>query len=136
MYGMTTRSIHQYKLGIYKAFGLNETEVTKFQTGGPDGDLGSNEIKISSDQTIGSLPSPYFVSLGLLFNLVVGVVDGSGVIYDPTGLDRAELLRLAGRRQMIAEFDLSKLGPDGFRVLITDRNIYLPSMLVSLLPSP
>ena len=31
---------------------LEETKITKFQTGGPDGDLGSNEIKISHDTTI------------------------------------------------------------------------------------
>lgn len=36
---------------------------------GPDGDLGSNEIKISKDQTI-------------------GIVDGSGVLYDPDGIDK------------------------------------------------
>lgn len=36
--------------------------ATKVQTGGPDGDLGSNEIKISKDRT-------------------VGIVDGSGVAY-------------------------------------------------------
>jgi glutamate dehydrogenase len=29
--------------------------MTKLQTGGPDGDLGSNEIKISKDKTIGTL---------------------------------------------------------------------------------
>jgi glutamate dehydrogenase len=32
--------------------GLEESAVTKLQTGGPDGDLGSNEIKISKDKTI------------------------------------------------------------------------------------
>ncbi len=51
-YAMTTRSVHQYVLGIYRKLDLKEEEVTKFQTGGPDGDLGSNEIKISSDKTI------------------------------------------------------------------------------------
>src|SRR5690606_18274505 len=45
--GMTTNSVHQYKLGIYEKLGLDETKVTKVQTGGPDGDLGSNEIMIS-----------------------------------------------------------------------------------------
>ena len=63
---MTTRSIHQYVLGILEKLNLKEEECTKFQTGGPDGDLGSNEIKISKDKTI-------------------AIVDGSGVIYDPTG---------------------------------------------------
>ena len=53
VYGMTTRSVHQYVLGIYKKLGLKEAKITKFQTGGPDGDLGSNEIRISKDRTIG-----------------------------------------------------------------------------------
>lgn len=53
LYGMTTRSVHQYVLGILKKVGRKEEDVTKAQTGGPDGDLGSNEIKISKDKTIG-----------------------------------------------------------------------------------
>lgn len=32
--------------------------MTKLQTGGPDGDLGSNEIKISKDKTIGTFIIP------------------------------------------------------------------------------
>jgi glutamate dehydrogenase len=47
---------------------LTEADVSKFQTGGPDGDLGSNEVLISKDKTI-------------------GVVDGGGVLYDPQGID-------------------------------------------------
>ena len=30
----------------------DESKITKFQTGGPDGDLGSNEILVSKDNTI------------------------------------------------------------------------------------
>ncbi|KAJ1677825.1 NAD-dependent glutamate dehydrogenase [Spiromyces aspiralis] len=106
-YGMTTRSVHQYVLGILRKLGLDETQCTKLQTGGPDGDLGSNEIKISKDKTI-------------------AVVDGSGVLCDPQGIDRAELTRLALARQMISEFDVSKLGPQGFRVLVDDHDVTLP----------
>ncbi|KAI9596164.1 Glutamate/Leucine/Phenylalanine/Valine dehydrogenase-domain-containing protein [Syncephalis fuscata] len=108
LYGMTTRSVHQYVLGIYRKLGLNEEDCTKLQTGGPDGDLGSNEIKISSDKTI-------------------GIVDGSGVLYDPEGINREELLRLANGRQMIANFDVNKLGPQGFRVLVDEYKIKLPN---------
>lgn len=104
---MTTRSIHQYVTGIYCKLGLEEKTATKFQTGGPDGDLGSNEIKISQDKTI-------------------AIVDGSGVIYDPAGLDRNELLHLALKRRMIANFDLSKLGTGGFRVLVDEHDVKLP----------
>lgn len=39
---MTSLSIRQYVLGIYKQLGLKEKEITKVQTGGPDGDLGSS----------------------------------------------------------------------------------------------
>ena len=41
-YGMTSISIRQYVLGIYKQLGLREKDITKVQTGGPDGDLGSS----------------------------------------------------------------------------------------------
>jgi glutamate dehydrogenase len=107
VYGMTTRSIRQYIQGIYKKEGLLEEEVTKFQTGGPDGDLGSNEIKLSKDKTI-------------------AIVDGSGVLCDPDGLCRDELLRLASQRKMISEFDKKKLGTRGFRVLISENSKTLP----------
>jgi len=106
-YGMTTQSVHRYVVGCLDKLGLKEEEVTKFMTGGPDGDLGSNEILLSKDKTI-------------------GIVDGSGVIYDPNGLDREELVRLAHARQTISNFNLAKLSSGGFRVLINDSNVTLP----------
>lgn len=50
-------------------------ECTKLITGGPDGDLGSNEILLGEER-------------------VIGIVDGAGVLYDPEGLDRESLLKL------------------------------------------
>eukprot|EP00475_Leptophrys_vorax_P042699 TRINITY_DN80529_c0_g1_i1.p1 TRINITY_DN80529_c0_g1~~TRINITY_DN80529_c0_g1_i1.p1 ORF type:complete len:1051 (-),score=314.16 TRINITY_DN80529_c0_g1_i1:41-3064(-) len=108
MFGMTTRSIHQYVLGVLEKLGLDEGQVSKFQTGGPDGDLGSNEIKISHDKTI-------------------GVVDGGGVLYDPHGIDRDELTRLANARQLTRLFDKNKLSKEGFYVDVEDRERVLPS---------
>lgn len=107
-YGMTTLSVHRYVTGCLEKLGLDETQVTKLQTGGPDGDLGSNEILMSKDKT-------------------VAVVDGSGVIYDPAGISREELTVLAHKRKMINEFDVSKLGKGGFRVLVSDRGVTLPN---------
>ena len=101
VFGMTTRSVHQYVLGILRKLGIDERVVTKVQTGGPDGDLGSNEIKISKDKT-------------------TAIVDGSGVLYDPSGLDRHELRRIATHRLMISHFNASKLGPEGFRKLVEE----------------
>lgn len=106
-YGMTTRGVHQYVLGVIRKLGLDETQLTKLQTGGPDGDLGSNEIKISKDQTI-------------------AIVDGSGVLCDPEGINRTELLRLATARKMVIHFDRSLLSPRGFLVLIDDFDVTLP----------
>jgi glutamate dehydrogenase len=41
-YGMTSLSIRQYIVGLYTNLHLNESKITKVQTGGPDGDLGSS----------------------------------------------------------------------------------------------
>jgi len=107
-YGMTSRSIRQYVLGIYKQLGLREKDVTKVQTGGPDGDLGSNEILLSNDKT-------------------VAIIDGSGVLADPAGLDREELIRLAKLRVPIGNFNTSKLSKDGYLVKVEDQDVKLPS---------
>lgn len=107
LYGMTTNSVHEYVLGILDKLGIKEDEITKVQTGGPDGDLGSNEILISKDKTL-------------------CVIDGSGVLYDPNGIDRTELTRLAKKRVMIEQFDKTKLSQHGFLVHINDRNVKLP----------
>lgn len=107
VHGMTTRSVHQFVVATLDKLGLDERQVTKLQTGGPDGDLGSNEIKIANDRTI-------------------GVVDGSGVLYDADGLDRAELRRLAALRQPVRAFDRAKLGPRGFLVGVEERDVTLP----------
>ncbi len=105
--GMTTRSVHQFVLGVLDKLGLREEDITKVQTGGPDGDLGSNELLISKDKT-------------------KVIIDGSGVIYDPKGLNRKELHRLAKKRCCVNEFDQSKLNAGGFFVSIDDRDITLP----------
>ncbi|KAK0548231.1 NAD-dependent glutamate dehydrogenase [Tilletia horrida] len=108
LFGMTSLSVRQYVLGIYDRLGWKEADVTKVQTGGPDGDLGSNEILLSSDKT-------------------VAIIDGSGVAHDPMGLDRAELVRLAKARIPIGNFDVKKLSKDGYLVKVEDTDLTLPS---------
>ena len=107
-YGMTTLSVREYVLGIYRKLDLDQSKVRKLQTGGPDGDLGSNEIMLGHEK-------------------YCAIVDGSGVLVDPNGLDRDELLRLASERKMIVDFKISKLSRQGYRVLVEDSNITLPS---------
>ncbi|GAA5866946.1 hypothetical protein JCM8547_003926 [Rhodosporidiobolus lusitaniae] len=108
VFGMTSLSVRAYTTGIYRRLGLKEEDVKKVQTGGPDGDLGSNEILLSKDKT-------------------VTIIDGSGTIHDPNGLDREELVRLAKARIMVSNFDKSKLSKDGYLVLVEDRDVTLPN---------
>ncbi|KAF2206394.1 hypothetical protein CERZMDRAFT_72177 [Cercospora zeae-maydis SCOH1-5] len=107
-YGMTTLSVREYVKGIYRKLELDETQVRKLQTGGPDGDLGSNEILLGREK----------------YN---AIVDGAGVLYDPQGINHDELHRLAKERKMISHFDISKLSQDGYRVLVDDNGVTLPS---------
>ena len=107
-YGMTTLSVREYVKGIYRKLNLDPSKVRKMQTGGPDGDLGSNEILLSNEK-------------------YTSIVDGAGVLVDPNGIDREELLRLAKKRVMVSEFDISKLSKAGYRVLVDETNIKLPS---------
>lgn len=65
-----------------------------------------------------------FLSLTLL--MTIYIVDGSGVLVDPKGINRDELIRLATKRAMISEFDKSKLSSNGYRVLLDDVNVTLP----------
>lgn len=106
-FGMTTQGVHAYVLQILEKLGQKEEEITKVQTGGPDGDLGSNEILCSKDKTL-------------------AVIDGAGVLYDPEGLDRGELARLARKRMNSAAFDPEALGPMGFKVGVGDHRVTLP----------
>ncbi|PHH83436.1 hypothetical protein CDD82_1090 [Ophiocordyceps australis] len=107
-YGMTTLSVREYVKGIYRKLELDQSKVRKMQTGGPDGDLGSNEILLGNEKW-------------------TAIVDGSGVLVDPNGLDRDELVRLAKKRAMICEYDMSFVSKDGYRVLCDDNNVTLPS---------
>lgn len=111
-YGMTSLSVRSYVEKIYEKFNLlgSDKKIVKFQTGGPDGDLGSNEILLST-------PNEEYIS----------IVDGSGVIFDSEGINKTELIRLAKERKTINNFNKELLSPSGFVVLVDDKNIKLPN---------
>ena len=69
----------------------------------------ADEILLSSDKTI-------------------AVIDGSGVLADPVGIDRQELIRLAKLRQPVRHFNKAKLSKDGYLVKIEDQDVKLPCM--------
>jgi glutamate dehydrogenase len=72
--------------------------------------LPADEILLSSDKTI-------------------AIIDGSGVLADPIGINRGELIRLAKLRVPVSHFDKSKLGSEGYLVKIEDQDVKLPCEL-------
>lgn len=66
-----------------------------------------DEILLSSDKT-------------------VAIIDGSGVLADPAGINREELVRLAKLRVPVANFDKSKLSKDGYLVKVEEQDVKLP----------
>ena len=146
-YGMTSLSIRQYVLGIYKQLGLREKDITKVQTGGPGAcsramscvllhlaDTGSTGrrgpwIQYVSPRAslVGIMPDMSTVDEILLSSdKTVAVIDGSGVLADPVGINREELIRLAKLRIPVANFDKSKLSKDGYLVRVEDQDFKLP----------
>ena len=108
LYGMTTSSVREYVVGSLEKLGLKEEKMTKVMTGGPDGDLGSNEILISKDK-------------------ILAVVDGSGVLYDPEGIDRKEIVTPGQGPEDGRALQHGKLLSDGgFLVTVKDRDVVLP----------
>ena len=61
------------------------------------------------------------------FLVLSAIVDGSGVLHDPNGIDRSELTRLAKARKTVSEIDRSKIGPGGYLILLEDKSFTLPS---------
>jgi len=61
----------------------------------------------------------------------ITIIDGSGVLYDPEGINKEELIRLTNHelplsKKCISNFDVKKLSKKGFKYLITDTKITLP----------
>lgn len=63
----------------------------------------------------------------------VAIIDGSGVLADPAGLHRDELVRLATKRIPVSNFDTSKLSKDGYLVKVEDQDVKLPCKSLSSL---
>ncbi|MBI5514159.1 MAG: NAD-glutamate dehydrogenase [Deltaproteobacteria bacterium] len=101
-YGVTSEGVTVFLEVALKHVGIDPrtTDFTVKLTGGPDGDVAGNELKILAREF-----GPHA--------RVVGLADGSGALEDPDGLDTQELLRLVARSEPVARFDPSRLGPRG-----------------------
>ena len=101
-FGVTSEGVLIFLRQALLEHGIDPTQ-TPFKvklTGGPDGDVGGNAIRI----LIRDFPSTA---------MVVGVADGTGAATDLVGLNHEELLRLVNEGLGIAAFDQTKLSNRG-----------------------
>ncbi|UTF58881.1 NAD-glutamate dehydrogenase domain-containing protein [Gilvimarinus sp. DA14] len=107
-YGVTSEGVNVFLQVGLENIGIDPATqpFTVTMTGGPDGDVAGNLIRI----LFRDYPDTAAIT---------GIADGSGCAEDPEGLARDELLRLVEQSLTIAHFDRQKLGPRG-RVLGID----------------
>ena len=110
-YGVTSEGINIFLNVALNSLGIDPKKqvFTIKMTGGPDGDVAGNMIKI--------LHREYGENAR-----IVGIADGNGCGEDPDGLDHEELLRLVELSQSIADFDRTKLGANGRIVSLDEKD--------------
>jgi glutamate dehydrogenase len=101
-FGVTSEGVVVFLDVGLRSIGIDprKQHFTVKMTGGPDGDVGGNAIRIMHRE-FGENAR------------VVGIADGSGAAEDPDGLDHTELLRLVDASLPIAAFNPAKLGHEG-----------------------
>ncbi len=110
--GMTTSCVMSSFRTLINYHDEKEENLNMMMTGGPDGDLGANEIQ------------SYKGKICLL-------IDGGSILFDPDGLDKKELMKIGFQRNSNPRlnslaFADDKLGPRGFKVQLSAKNITLP----------
>lgn len=109
-YGVTSEGVNVYlDVALKQTLGIDPRQepFTVKMTGGPDGDVGGNEIKI--------LIREYGANAK-----IVGIADHSGCAEDPNGLNHEELLRLFREGLSISHFDPGELSSDGGTLHLVD----------------
>ena len=101
-YGVTSEGVVVFLEVGLQAIGIEprSQQFTVKMTGGPDGDVGGNAIRIMHREFGDNAR-------------IVGVADGSGSAEDPDGLSHEELLRLTDLSLPIASFRSDRLGTRG-----------------------
>lgn len=107
-YGVTSEGVIVFADELLKTLGIDPKSepFTVKLTGGPAGDVASNVIKI--------LIREYGENAK-----IVAMTDGHGAVYDPDGMNHAELLRLIEGELKTADFDKAKLTGNGALVVST-----------------
>ena len=120
-YGVTSEGLHVFVDHMVRYLGIDPKaeQFSVKMTGGPDGDVAGNELKI--------LHREYGENCR-----VVAIADGEGAAYDPEGLSWQELLHLVKENKSIAHFDAKKLSANqsGFTIKAdTSENIKIRNEL-------
>jgi glutamate dehydrogenase len=107
-FGVTSEGIHVFIKNTLEYLGINpdKQNFTVKITGGPDGDVAGNLLKILHREH-GERAR------------ILSIADGLGCAYDPGGLDWAELLRLVQDEKSIAFFDKEKLSDKSKAYVLT-----------------
>ena len=110
--GMTTMGVMSALRVLLEHTGLKEEEVNLMMTGGPDGDLGANQVQSFKGR-------------------ICLIVDSGSILFDPDGLDRKELMKIAFARHTAPRlnslaYPAAKLGKRGFRVPRASGQVKLP----------
>ena len=110
--GMTTMGVMSTLRTVLAHVGLAEADTNLMITGGPDGDLGANQIQSFKGR-------------------ICLIVDGGSVLFDPDGLDRRALMSIAFARHTEPRLNSmaypeDRLGPRGFRVPRRSGAVTLP----------
>ncbi|MEM6731487.1 MAG: NAD-glutamate dehydrogenase domain-containing protein, partial [Myxococcota bacterium] len=110
-YGVTSEGVTVFLEAALDYIGVDPRSqpFTLKLTGGPDGDVAGNEIKI--------LMREYGDNARIVL-----VSDGSGFASDPEGLNGPELLRLVDASSPISNFDRAYLSPRGELVTVEEPN--------------
>lgn len=100
-YGVTSEGVNVFLDNILTVLGIEprKEDFTVKMTGGPDGDVAGNELKI--------LHREYGEHAKVL-----AIADGFGAAFDPNGLNWEELLRLVEESKPVVDFNAEKLSGD------------------------
>jgi len=110
--GMTTTSVMSSFRALISHYGEKEEDLNLMITGGPDGDLGANEIQCYQGK-------------------ICLIIDGGSILFDPVGLDKEELRKIAFSRNSVPRtnslgYPVEKLSTNGFLVPLAAQDITLP----------
>ncbi|MCP4118689.1 MAG: NADP-specific glutamate dehydrogenase GdhA [Desulfobacteraceae bacterium] len=110
--GMTTTGVMAAFRTLISHYNAKEKDLNLMMIGGPDGDLGANELLCYQGR-------------------ICLVMDNAAVLFDPDGLDRKELEKIAFMRHTSPRpnalaFPVEKLSPQGFKVPVAAKYQTLP----------